>query len=201
LTTQDGTPQTDGNSDANIATGFSNLVVLNPANGGLDQNNPTIDAGYLPVLGTIGNYVWMDTNGDGIQNEPVGNGLNGIEVILWSTGADGVIGGGDDVQLATTITANDPSGNPGYYQFTGLPAGSYYVQFPVTLPSSSGLTTSDQSPTTDGNSDASAITGFSGVVTLTPINGGLEQNNPTIDAGYLPKCPTEDCGKTRVRKL
>jgi hypothetical protein len=186
LTTQDGTPQTDGNSDANIATGFSNLVVLNPANGGLDQNNPTIDAGYLPVLGSIGNYVWIDTNGDGMQNEPASNGVNGVTVILWSPGPDGVIGGGDDVQLATTITANDPSGNPGYYEFTGLPAGSYYVQFPTNVAGGDGLTTQDGTPQTDGNSDANIATGFSNLVVLNPANGGLDQNNPTIDAGYLP---------------
>ena len=38
---------------------------------GQDKDNTTIDAGFKPApiapKGSIGNYVWMDTNGDGLQ--------------------------------------------------------------------------------------------------------------------------------------
>ena len=41
----------------------SGIVILSSG-----ENNPTIDAGIYELAG-LGNYVWEDTNGDGIQND------------------------------------------------------------------------------------------------------------------------------------
>ena len=43
--------------------------------------DPTLDFGYTPVLGSLGDFVWEDYNADGIQDidEP---GIQGIEVDL-----------------------------------------------------------------------------------------------------------------------
>ncbi len=78
------------------------------------QTDNTIDAGlhYLPAA--LGDYVWLDTNNNGIQDE-VGTGISGVTVELENT-SGGVI----------STTTTDASGA---YHFTGLAPGSYEVQF------------------------------------------------------------------------
>ena len=75
----------------------------------------------ITPVGSVGNYVWNDTNGNGLNDEPASAGINGVDVQLWSTGADGALGGtglNADVQVGATIqTANNGSGNLGYYNF------------------------------------------------------------------------------------
>src|SRR4051812_42873401 len=73
--------------------------------------------------GTIGDFVWHDTNRDGIQN-PGEPGINGVTVWLKQ---------GSTI-LATTSTATH-LGQAGYYQFTGVCLGSYSVEVDAsTLP-------------------------------------------------------------------
>ena len=76
------TAQTDGNSDANIASGISPAVVINTAGSGMDKDNMTIDAGYH-ACGSAGNYVWIDLNGNGLNDETASSGMNGVTVELW----------------------------------------------------------------------------------------------------------------------
>ncbi|MEM6696951.1 MAG: SdrD B-like domain-containing protein, partial [Bacteroidota bacterium] len=87
------------------------------------------DFGYTPETqddgeGLIGDYVWFDENGDGVQ-DPEEEGIEGVVVELYDPGADMVPGGGDDVLLATTTTDEN-----GYYYFGGLDADDdkYYVK-------------------------------------------------------------------------
>jgi protocatechuate 3,4-dioxygenase beta subunit len=174
LTTQTATPQTDNNSDADATTGNSPAVVLNAVGTGVDKDNMTIDAGYEP-LGSIGNYVWLDENGNGINDEPATNGINGVTVNLLDASM---------TVIATTTTANDGA-NPGYYLFDELNSGTYYVQFPTTQ-SSNGLTTQTATAQTDNNSDADATTGNSPAVVLNAAGTGVDKDNMTIDAGYEP---------------
>ena len=79
------------------------------------STNETIDFGYTPVLGSLGDYVWEDLNADGVQDagEP---GIAGVTVELF----DAATG----QSLGTTQT-----GPTGEYLFTGLPQGPYYVVF------------------------------------------------------------------------
>ncbi|MEJ7594177.1 MAG: SdrD B-like domain-containing protein [Planctomycetaceae bacterium] len=107
-------------SDADPMTGTTGIYVLN-----LGDRNSTVDAGaYRPA--SIGNYTWIDTNGDGQQNlgEP---GLNGVQVTLTGAGLDGTFGTGDDTS-AMQNTANDGINN-GAYKFSGLVPGQYKVTF------------------------------------------------------------------------
>ena len=55
--------------------------------------------------GSIGNYAWLDDNGNGLQDEAPSRGLNGVRVELWTAGANGVVGGGDDQRLDFVNTA------------------------------------------------------------------------------------------------
>jgi PKD repeat protein len=173
-------PQADYNNDADKATGYSGVVTINPISANsLDQNNPTIDAGYKTNIGSLGNYVWFDANGNGLQDEPAANGINGVKVYLYKSIA------GVFTKVDSTITANNGA-NPGYYNFPNLGSGNYQVEFPL-VTSAGSLTIANQTAKTDGNSDADLTTGKSATVVInTQSTDALDVNNPTIDAGYRP---------------
>ena len=131
-------------------------------------------AGYRTNIGSLGNYVWYDVNGNGVQDEPASNGINGIKVYLLN---------GVGTKIDSTITANDGSGNPGYYNFPNLNSGNYQVQFPTTS-GGFNLTNQTTNAQTDGNSDANIATGKSPVVAIvTNSNNPLDVNNPTHTDG------------------
>ncbi len=65
---------------------------------------------------SLGDYVWVDTDGNGIQNE-TGTGVGGVEVDLYKHRGDST---GEFV--ATTTTDGD-----GYYLFSDLVAGEYFL--------------------------------------------------------------------------
>ncbi len=184
LTTQTTAAQIDGNSDANVVTGNSPAAAIIAYIGGLDKDNPTLDAGYKP-LGSIGNYAWRDDNGNGLQDEPIANGINGLTVQLFKVGPDGTIGTTDDVLNATTTTSNDGLGNPGYYLFPNLLTDKYYVKFPITY-NGAIITTTNPTTQTDGNNDANVVTGNSGIIILQAFSTAQNKNNITIDVGYKP---------------
>lgn len=124
---------------------------------------------------SLGDFVWVDTNGDGIQNDGP-TGLNGVRADLMTPGADGIAGTVDDIPLASTITSNSPSNAPGWYRFPGLAPGTYFVR--ITRPPAYAFTTSNA--TADANdSDANAL-GESHLVTL-----AVNQDDPTIDFGLV----------------
>jgi len=140
----------------------------------------------IPVLGSIGNYVWIDANKNGLQDEAANLGLNGLKVYLWGAGANNVIGGGDDVLLDSTFSANDFFGNPGYYKFIEVPSGKYYVQFQTNYNQYKATPTVIQTDSTDGNNDSNPLTGFSEIVTIDATASGQTKHNTTIDAGFYP---------------
>ncbi len=120
----------------------------------------------ITASANIGNYVWRDLNNDGIQNEATSFGINGVTVTLFTSAG---------VQVGLPVaTADDLSGNPGYYQFNDINPGDYYVL--VTAPSGQVFTTPFVgSATTDSNVDA---TGKSNTFTL--VSG---VDDFSIDAG------------------
>ena len=94
------------------------------------------------------------------------------------------------VLIDSTITANDGSGNPGYYNFIIDESADYQVQFPLNY-ETKVLTTRNTSPGVNGNSDASQSTGLSPIFTMNLVNNsGVNRHNPTIDAGYKCNVPT-----------
>jgi hypothetical protein len=187
LTTQTITTATDNNSDANKITGISPATVINAIGSGQAKNNTTIDAGYIPY-GSVGNYVWNDLDIDGIQNEPVSSGINGVKVYLYTAGIDGIQGNADDVKKDSTITANDGTGNPGYYLFDSVLGGNYYIKFPTTN-IGNVLTGANEFYQTDGNSDANFVTGNSPLFNINTTSTGQDRDNTTIDAGYKTPLP------------
>jgi fimbrial isopeptide formation D2 family protein/uncharacterized repeat protein (TIGR01451 family) len=79
------------------------------------------DFGYTSETGVIGDTVWRDANGDGVQN-PGESGIGGVTVALTAAGPDGLLDTADDVSAGTAATAAD-----GSYAFSGLDAGRYRV--------------------------------------------------------------------------
>jgi hypothetical protein len=119
------------------------------------------------TLGSIGDRVWFDADGDGIQDGTETGGLVGVTVQLKNSAG---------VVIASTTT--NATGN---YIFNNLPAGTYKVVFPVSI---SGAVVTEQNIGTNDNvdSDASQSNGETANIVL-----GAGQNITNVDAGY---CPT-----------
>ncbi len=155
-----GTDATD--SDANPANGRSPLITLAPG-----EYNDTIDAGLLRPV-TIGDFVFRDANGNGVQ-DPGEAGVPNVTVTL--TGTDAL---GNPVTRTTTTDAN------GQYLFNGntLLPGSYKVTF--SKPPGLAFTVPDQGGDDARDSDADPTNGMTPFVTVG--SGGI---NLTLDAGLV----------------
>jgi hypothetical protein len=124
----------------------------------------------------IGSRVWLDTNGNGIQ-DPGEPGIAGVTVDLFQGG----------VQVGTTTT--DANGN--YYFNAGdvagglLPNTAYEVRIPVGQAAVSGyaLTAANVGGDPLANSRAT-LSGANAVIDVT--TGGRGQSNHTLDAGFVP---------------
>ena len=153
-------PGTDTTNDSNGSPALVTLALNN-------SSDQTIDFGYeTPCSGSIGNFLWHDTNRNGIQDagEP---GIDGVTVKLTDS---------DGNQIAVTTT-----GPNGFYKFTGLCAGSYTVEvdsstvpagFTPTTPNAPGSTTSNDSST-------------SPVGVVLPTDTSTDE---TVDLGYQSPC-------------
>ena len=140
----------------------------------LDGTNPDdLDQDFAytgATSGLIGDTVWFDANGDGIENSSE-VGFSGVDVTLVWFGPDGLEGTGDDVTQATTTDAD------GNYLFDNLPEGDYRVTVdPFTLPAGlaqtfdiDGTTTADTSLVTLDSLNPSNLDqdfGYTGVGSL-----------------------------------
>ena len=122
---------------------------------------------------SIGDYVWLDDNRNGIQDEGE-VGKAGVTVNLYDC---------QDVLLATTVTDEN-----GYYLFSGLMPGDYYVEF--VLPFGYVFSPQDQGMDDAIDSDADPITGKAICTTLE-----ADEHDMTWDAGlYMPVI--EGCSNT-----
>ena len=149
-------------SDADTFSGLTSVITL-----GSGEDNTSLDMGVYQGLGTIGDYVWNDTNNDGIQNGGE-TGVNGVKIYLL-----------DGVGTIIDSTVTNPSGG---YAFTGLAAGDYQVQF--VLPA--GFSSSPQTTGTADGSDGD-MTGLTPVITLF-----AGENNANIDMGINGACICSD---------
>lgn len=113
---------------------------------GVGEANRDQDFGYAGS-GSIGDFIWLDQNGDGVQDaaEP---GLGGVIIELTYFGPDGIPGGGDDATFTTMTDAN------GGYVFANLPPGEYEVAVTGALPANV-VNSFDPDTAAPGNSTSS----------------------------------------------
>ena len=96
---------------------------------------------YASSNGAVGNYAWNDVNVNGVQDESSSEGINGVTIYLYDNNNPTIV-------VDTTITTNDVNGNPGYYLFSEIPPGNYFLELAIPT----GTLSSTQGPT--GSSDA-----------------------------------------------
>jgi protocatechuate 3,4-dioxygenase beta subunit len=156
-------------SDANTGSGRTGTIALDPTSGSATGiNNPDVDAGLITTRAALGNYVWIDSNGDGVQDASE-KGVSGVTVILYAADAVTVI--------SSTVTNAD-----GKYCFANLTPGMYVVGFgttPTGLIFTQQITPGDNGINT--NSDVNPLTGKTTVIAL--IAG---ETDLTVDAGLQP---------------
>ncbi|XBH22055.1 SdrD B-like domain-containing protein [Jonesiaceae bacterium BS-20] len=186
-------------SDADVTTGETVKFTLGDDNVNLtnqytDQDvkatvgiDPTWDAGVVLKTYAVGDYVWIDTNRDGIQDaaEAV---LPGVTVILLD---------GAGVEVERTVTDDN-----GRYLFDELEAGEYQIKFVLTDAQAQEykFTAQNAEAAENGNdSDADVVSGLSAKFNLDGTNKSLTDDysdqdftasegvDPTWDAGVVLK--------------
>ena len=163
-------------SDGDPATFRSGVVTL-----AAGESNPTVDFGLVPThFAALGDTVWFDRNGDGLQNESPWDGANGVTVRLFIDGGNGTPDPAADALVATAVTADDVFGRPGHYLFDRLAPGlPYFVQF-VLPAAATGFTSRNAGTDAAVDSNASTVNGTSAIVTLAP-----DEVNLAVDAGLV----------------
>ncbi|MFD8491937.1 SdrD B-like domain-containing protein [Amycolatopsis sp. NPDC059657] len=146
-------------SDADAATGCTPTTTV----GAGKREDLTLDLGVVPPLNRLGDFVWADTNKNGLQDagEP---GVPGVKVTLKGTDF-------------TTTTGPD-----GKYLFTDLPDGAYTVCFETTnlpAPYTGHQLTKVNAGDVASDSDADPATGCAKPATL----GAAKREDLTLDAG------------------
>ncbi|MBK8621888.1 MAG: PKD domain-containing protein [Saprospiraceae bacterium] len=136
--TPKGAPGTnDGNdSNPNVTTGRTDNFNLNPG-----DNNNTIDAGYFKPA-RLGDYVWEDSDVDGVQDDNE-TGISGVTVRLLDENGN---------QIRFTVTNLN-----GFYLFDNLAPGNYIVKFDTKagyIP-----TANERGGNEEKDSDADPVTG------------------------------------------
>lgn len=173
-------------SDANQSTGFTDFINIDqPGTNPASVINLNVDGGITSSRASLGNYVWLDTDGNGTQvfdgTEP---GIAGVTVTLYSPGfgLDGIAGNSDDaLSVASMITDQN-----GLYLFTNLEPGIYEVEF-STIPGSLSFTQRN-TPGDNGNntnSDAIPVTGNSSIGRTAGIGLSAGETDLTVDAGLF----------------
>ena len=159
----------DDTKDSDGDTVTHNSPAINLAAG---TNNSTIDFGFWKP-GQIGDFVWNDINGNGIQD--AGElGIGNVTVRLYP-----------NLTCTGTPQATTTTSPTGLYTFSNLPAGSYCVEIVAATGVLVGWNGSPQDQGGDDtkDSDANPTTHFA-PVTLTP-----GQTNTTVDVGFWnPSC-------------
>ena len=157
-------------SDADPATGLTDAISLT---GG--QTKFDVDLGLHLIRSILGDRVWYDNNGNGIQesNEP---GVPNVTVELQD--ADGRM-----IGFRTT-------GGDGSFRFGYIPSGDYILAFDLaTLPAGYIVTISRQGGDADYDSDVDPTTGETPLLHLNP-----EQINTSIDMGIVQPQPRSTIG-------
>ncbi len=166
-------PQDQGGDDALDSDG--NPTTLMTVNTVLEsgESDLTWDQGFYGNA-ELGNYVWEDTDADGIQD---GNEVGIPNVSVTLTGTDG---SGNPVNKNTTTDAN------GFYIFTNLVPGSYQVTFGTPA---GNYFLSAQDKGNDDQKDSDAAPGTQQTIPTDLVAG---ESDLSWDAGFYKKAEIGD---------
>lgn len=160
------------NSFGYIATNNFNDVELLPS----EPIKVGIETDLNPAPPSLGDFVWFDTDADGVQDAGE-DGINGVTVRLLDGNGDPVLDASGLEIVGVTMT--DADGNDGAYKFSNLDADTpYIVEFEP--PDGFGLSPRNGTADTAADTNADPATGRSEPVTLTAT-----EHDPTIDAGIF----------------
>lgn len=153
-------------SDPDLTTGITDCETLESG-----EDNRTYDAGLL-YFGSLGDYVWEDLNGDGLQdnNEP---NIEDVEIKLFKWVSNSYI-----------YQASDFTDSDGKYLFETLPPGDYYIEVVPPVDYEVTIANSGFDITIDSDIDNSF-----GENTSQNINLGPGEDDMTWDIGLF-KCAT-----------
>ncbi|MGE5353434.1 MAG: SdrD B-like domain-containing protein [Acidobacteriota bacterium] len=170
--TTKGTNLDDGNNSDAEAIDPATLGFTAPFNLAAGEDRENVDAGMIaeeipPAKGSIGDYVWNDENGNGLQDESGNPGIKDVKVMLYSHTENG------DVKLDSTTTNGS-----GHYKFDQLLAGTYRIRF-FLISGYDHFTTKGTNLDDGNNSDADAQ-GYT-----IPFNLAAGENRENVDAGMI----------------
>jgi len=154
------------NFSATVPTGTKFTRVAFGGTGSYTKTDRWCVTSTTVTTGSIGDRVWLDANGNGIQDATETGGITGVTVQLRNS--------------VNAVIATQTTNGSGNYLFTGLAAGNYTVVFPVSL-SGSVVTIANVGSNDNIDSDPSQTTGITPVI---PLAAG--QNITNVDAGYCP---------------
>ncbi len=152
---------TNDTIDSDFSQSTKNSGLIGVTAGGTVSN---LDVGFLPGTASIGNFVWNDTDRDGIQDSTE-VGLAGATVRLFNS---------SNVLVGSTITTT----STGAYLFSGLQPGQYTVR--VTPPLGYLASPKDQGTNDTVDSDLDPITLSTAIITAV---AGTESSQ--WDAGFF----------------
>jgi len=95
-------------------------------------NEPTTPLAPAGII-TIGDYVWYDQNVNGLQDDGVNAGIDGVDVYLYRDNGNGIFEPGVDQLFEITTTGDNPDTvdtEQGWYEFGDIIRGNYWVHIP-----------------------------------------------------------------------
>lgn len=164
------------------------------ADGNDTNSNLTVDCGFYKsvvepgAVVAVGNLVWLDENGNGIQDEGEKGLPNAVVTLTDATGNGVTDANGKPVGSYTT-------GNDGLYSFNNLLEGDYIVT--VAPPAGYSLTKGGTDPdedesntdsnckVVDGRFQTAAITLTAGKEPDAKVDGDDANSNSTVDCGMI----------------
>ncbi|NCC37594.1 MAG: hypothetical protein EOM24_37135, partial [Chloroflexia bacterium] len=142
-----------------------------------NSSNLTIDFGIFNDA-RLGDRVWLDVDGDGIQDASETSGIAGVTVTIYSAVTneplDSDLATGGIPPLTTTTDAN------GIYTFTRLISGTYYLVF-GNIPFEYAISPPNQGANDANDSDVNPVDLQTTTITLT------DNTDLTWDLGLYPR--------------